>query len=193
MDFRWIAAGLTLLIGFSLLPVDMDNVSACSIISTPTGVPSPTPPLHERVADATQGANVIVEGKVLDSWFKDAQEIIVVEVKQYLKGEGAEIIHLQRYGSLCGYPSFENGKQAVFFAQGIFDENIPFHYLKHFEPDDRVADQVTNTIGTEPFVPVRSPSLTLMVGLFTIGSLILTMVSAALFRRKRLSRQAQNS
>lgn len=190
----WAVAGLTLLISFSQLIGDMDTVSACSLIPTPTGfVPSPTPPLHERVADATQGADVIVEGKVLDSWFNDAQEIIVIEVKQYLKGDGTEIIRLQRYGSPCLYPSFEDGAEGVFFAQGVYVDNTPFRYLKHFELDDTVVNQVTNTVGSEPFISIRSPSLGLMVGLFAAGALLLTALSALLFRRKRLSRHVQNS
>ena len=146
---------------------------ACSIATPIPGfTPSPIPPISERVADATRGADLILEGTVLDIRFENSQEFMVVEVKHYLKGTGSEIIRLAGFFYPCGENAIYVGSKGVFFAYRTQGDSIPFHYLTRFESDDATLNQITTSVGTEPLTPARSPSLATMSVLFLAVSLL---------------------
>jgi hypothetical protein len=168
----------------SMLTANTHTARACT--ATPAGTPiPPTPSMTERVDSATRGADLILEGTVLDQWSEDYQQIILIEVKQYLKGTGREVIRLGQYFSTCGIDWITAGMQGVFFARQVEGTKPPSIYLTRFEPSDTTRTQIMASVGSEPFTPERSPSLALMSGLFLVGGLSFTIFAGATLRWRR--------
>ena len=177
-----------------MLTMNMSTAHACSIEATPGPGYTPPPTLsmseladrHAYLVDAmTRRADLVFEGVVLDVRSENGQDIIVVEVKQYLKGKGLELVHLTQVYDDCLSETVYAGMQGVFFAKGVQRNDIPFLYITRFEPDEATLNQVTASVGTEPFTPERSPSLALMSGLFMLAGLSFAIFAGTTLRRRR--------
>jgi hypothetical protein len=191
MTKRLIALYLYILaLSLGMLGAAVHPVQACSPTATPFGfVASPALSESELLDSATRDADVIFEGTVLDVWTESFRQVMVVEVGQYLKGKGGDIVRLVGYINPCPYAPVYVGTHGLFFTRNGSTNDTPLRQLARFVPNESTVQQVSTTAGTQPFIPPRSPSLAGMtlfslMGLLTVSAI----VSGWVIRSKRLSR-----
>jgi hypothetical protein len=164
------ATGVGLLVLVGLLSLDKHRVFACTPTATPPAfVAPPTPSEMEQVATTTQNSDMVLKGTIIDVQYETWDTILIVEVSQYLKGKGTEIIRLRNQFYPCSYESMYIGTKGTFFIQRALSSNTPLHDLTYFESDKNVVNQVTKTVGAEAFQPEHSQSLPEATLLFLLG------------------------
>jgi hypothetical protein len=185
-SYRWINLSCLGFVALVFLLAAPQYATACTPTLVPPGVVPPTPvPLAHIVADMTQGAQVVVEGNVVQRFEGNSSgSTIVVRVDHYLKGQGP--IKLQITGhdiSMgCAYP-ISAGTRGVFFALGDPTQAQPVRFLRYLRSDPAVSQAVTAASMQPPLSPEQPHITELVVGVVIVLIVICALVVRSLFVR----------
>jgi hypothetical protein len=114
-------------------------------------------------AERAEAAEIVLEGTVLDGstelgWPEEFVQIATVEVNQYLKGTGPEVVTIRGFGptSVCLTP-VQVGDHKIFYASGDPAQELRAHYLSQFDaaesPNPETIAEITAAVGKAPFRP----------------------------------------
>jgi hypothetical protein len=114
-------------------------------------------------AERAEAAEIVLEGTVLDGstepgWPEEFVQIATVEVNQYLKGTGPEVVTIRGFGptSVCLTP-VQVGDHKIFYASGDPAQELRAHYLSQFDaaesPNPETIAEITAAVGQTPFHP----------------------------------------
>jgi hypothetical protein len=182
---RWInlCCGLSL-VALVLLFAGPQHAAACTPTMVPVGFVPPTPvPLAHTVANMTQGAQVVVEGAVVQRIEGNNRgSTIVVRVDQYLKGLGPTKLHITGYNITRGcMEPIPAGAHGVFFALGDPTQAQPLQFLDYLSANPTVSQAVTAASMQTPLSPEQPHITELLISVAVVVIIIGAFIVRSLF------------